>query len=50
MEPAAPTPSRIPWRLLAGWGLAALVLLGVFGMYLHPDFMMTLGNQIWACF
>ena len=37
-------------RRLLVWALVVLVLLGVFGMYLHPDFMMTLGNQIWACF
>ena len=26
------------------------VLLGVFALYLQPDFMLTLADQIWACF
>jgi hypothetical protein len=35
----------------AGWFAAALaVLLGVFMLYTRPSFMVTLANQIWACF
>lgn len=26
------------------------VLLGAFALYLQPDFMLTLADQIWACF
>ena len=29
---------------------AVLVLLAVFALYLRPDFMLTLADQIWACF
>ena len=33
------------------WGLVvALVLLAVFGLYLDPDFMLTIAEQTWACF
>ena len=34
---------------LAGVALAA-VLLAVFAWYLQPDFMLTLADQLWACF
>lgn len=35
----------------AGWLVAAaLVLLGVFGLYTHPAFLVTLVDQLWACF
>jgi hypothetical protein len=52
--PASPTPRehvnftmRKPvTRLL----LALIILAGVFSLYLHPAFMVTLSNQIWACF
>ena len=33
-----------------GYGAALLVLLAVFWAYLQPDFMVTLANQVWACF
>lgn len=26
------------------------VLVGVFTLYLRPDFMVTVANEIWACF
>jgi hypothetical protein len=29
---------------------AVLVLLAVFALYLRPDFMLSLADQIWACF
>ncbi len=32
------------------WALAVLALLGVFSLYTRPDFLVTLANQIWACF
>jgi hypothetical protein len=35
----------------AGWlGAAALVLLAVFALYTRPAFLVTLADQIWACF
>ena len=29
---------------------AVVVLLGVFSLYTRPDFLVTLANQVWACF
>ncbi|MFY7907790.1 MAG: hypothetical protein ACOVO0_16775 [Burkholderiaceae bacterium] len=49
--PAAGQPARTH-----GWarGLSALVavllLMGVFSLYLQPDFLLTLADQLWACF
>lgn len=37
-------------RRLLGWGVSALVLMGVFALYTRPDFLVTLANQVWACF
>jgi len=35
----------------AAWlGLAAVVLAGVFALYTRPTFLVTLAEQIWACF
>ena len=35
----------------AGWtALAAAVLGGVFALYTRPAFLVTLVDQIWACF
>jgi hypothetical protein len=39
---------RAPRLLLLG--AALLALLGVFALYTRPDFLVTLSNQIWACF
>lgn len=39
--------------LLLHWlaySAATLALLLVFGLYLQPDFMVTLAQQVWACF
>ncbi|MGD9772775.1 hypothetical protein [Diaphorobacter sp.] len=33
-----------------GAATALLVLLAVFMLYLQPDFMLTLADQVWACF
>ncbi len=30
--------------------LALAALAGVFALYLRPDFLLQLSNQIWACF
>jgi hypothetical protein len=37
-------------RKMLAYGAAALALLAVFALYTRPDFLVTLGNQIWACF
>lgn len=29
---------------------AVAVLLGVFSLYMRPEFLVMLANQIWACF
>ncbi|MBT2304489.1 hypothetical protein J7E70_29100 [Variovorax paradoxus] len=35
----------------AGWlGAGVLVLLAVFALYTRPGFLVTLADQIWACF
>jgi hypothetical protein len=36
-------------KTAAGAAIAA-VLLGVFVLYTRPDFLLTLANQVWACF
>ena len=46
-HPMAPTPRT---RKLAAYAAAVAVLLGVFSLYLRPDFLVTLAGQIWACF
>lgn len=33
-----------------GWMAVGLALLLVFAAYLKPDLVMTLANQLWACF
>lgn len=38
------------WQHIAAWVLALAVLLGVFSLYLRPDFMVQLAQQVWACF
>jgi hypothetical protein len=32
------------------FALATVVLAGVFLLYLQPDFMVQMANQVWACF
>ena len=32
------------------YGVALAALLAVFALYLRPDFMVTLAQQVWACF
>ena len=46
MNGAGATPA-VRW---AAYGLAMAVLAGVFLLYLQPDFMVTLAQQVWACF
>ena len=35
---------------IALWSLAIAASLGVFALYTRPDFLLTLANQLWACF
>ena len=35
---------------IALWSLVMLGLLGVFSLYARPEFLLTLANQVWACF
>lgn len=35
---------------IAVWSIALATLAGVFTMYLQPEFMVGLANQVWACF
>ena len=40
-----------PWIRQTLVGLVCLaVLLGVMSMYLKPEFLLTLANQVWGCF
>ncbi len=39
-----------PWHRVLAWALALAVLLGVLTLYLQPDFMVQLAQQMWACF
>lgn len=38
------------WRRAWAWGAVALVLASVFATYFHPDLMLSLATQLWACF
>ena len=37
-------------KKVAVWTLAISASLAVFALYTRPDFMLTLANQVWACF
>jgi hypothetical protein len=37
-------------RKLVWMATVLAVLLGVFGLYLQPDFMVQMADQIWSCF
>ncbi|MEO7549071.1 MAG: hypothetical protein ABIT82_11645 [Ramlibacter sp.] len=37
-------------RTLLAWSAATAVLLAVFALYTRPQFLVTLADQIWACF
>ena len=36
-------------KRLTGLGMA-VVLGSVFSLYVHPQFMVTVAQQVWACF
>lgn len=37
-------------KKIALFALAFAALAGVFALYLRPDFLVDLSNQVWACF
>jgi hypothetical protein len=41
------TPRRVKF---AAYSAAVAALLAVFALYTRPDFLVTLADQIWACF
>ena len=32
------------------YGITMIVLAMVYALYTHPDFMVQMVNQVWACF
>jgi len=38
------------WSRAAAWTAVALVLLFVLTLYMQPEFLRTLADQLWACF
>lgn len=39
-----------PTKKIALYALGLAALGGVFSLYLRPDFLVDLSNQVWACF
>jgi hypothetical protein len=37
-------------RQWLAWAAALALLLAVFALYTRPDFLVTLADQVWACF
>ena len=37
-------------RRLAPYALTVAAALAVFALYTRPEFLVTLANQVWACF
>ena len=37
-------------RKILGYTAAVAVLLGVFALYTRPELMITISEQVWACF
>lgn len=37
-------------RRIVLWAGAVALMAAVFALYLQPDFVFTLANQLWACF
>ena len=42
--------NRQPGQRYLLYAGAVAVLLAVFSLYTRPDFLVTLANQVWACF
>lgn len=54
-QPTAPATHRLQgWRRVvvvwAVWAVALAAMGGVFALYVQPDFMVLMANQVWACF
>jgi hypothetical protein len=45
--PRKPAPRALRWL---GGAVAVLLCLVVFGLYIVPEFMVMLADQMWACF
>lgn len=39
-----------PWQRALVWAVVLAVLFAVFALYLQPQFMIALADQVWACF
>lgn len=53
MHNAAPHshPPQLPtWLRVLLWIVVFAAMALVFGLYLQPDFMLTMADQVWACF
>ena len=53
MNRSSPPPSPLllrPWQRAVLWLVVLAALLAVFALYTAPDFMLTLADQVWACF
>lgn len=45
-----PAPRPLPgWTGWLIWLALLAALLAVFGLYLQPDFLLTLADQLWSC-
>ncbi len=38
------------WPRALGFALATLASLAVFALYMRPDFLVQLADQLWSCF
>lgn len=38
------------WRKILVWAAIVLMLSLVAGLYLRPDFVISMADQLWACF
>jgi hypothetical protein len=41
---------RSRYAIYGYYAAAVMACLGVFALYTRPDFLVTLANQVWACF
>lgn len=45
----AARPALASWKRAAVWLVALLAMAGVFALYVQPDFMLLMADQVWAC-
>jgi hypothetical protein len=50
MSPAEQKPQHQVLRQALIGLVCVVVLLAVMSLYLRPDFLLTLANQVWGCF